>query len=243
MAEEKEFQFIMKRKVVTWRMDKVTVSAADLTTAMKLAIDTAESQVSSNTELIEYQEEGLEPFPLSDNAGFPTVAIWPADAEDTFLTDDPTWDNGFLYEMLPKSVVKDWVKELPLTQQAVLLLALRGPDGMAKQTGIKPMLHYLRGTVLHAAYPDYDETAEGKSGDFMRGDYEHFNSNAGLFYADIDAYPMHFLMHLIHAAEIIGYHFPILVVRNYWKDFYYYFCKQLHMTPETKEQLNDRLAK
>jgi hypothetical protein len=58
-----------------------------------------------------------------------------------------------------------------------------------------------------------------------------------------DHYPNHYVMHFIHATEIIGYLGPKDdPVYNYrWHEFYLKACRALHMTPETKEELNNRL--
>lgn len=138
-----------------------------------------------------------------------------------------------------QSVIKEWVSELPFTQQALLMLALRGADGMPKHNTAKNVVHYLRDVILHAAYPDYDGTPEG----FMRADYENFGLVVKMFWGDTDAYPMHFLMHLIHAAEVVGYNHPNKTMRGQWLAFYELACKNLHMNPESKRQLNSRLAR
>lgn len=137
-----------------------------------------------------------------------------------------------------ESVVKEWVSDLPFTQQALLMLSLRGPDGVPKHSPAKYLLYYIRDVVLHAAYP-YDGEFE-KCG-FMRADYENFRDAVNAFFDDLDQYPMHFIMHLIHAAEVVGYAHPDEEIRNHWFTFYCYGCKCLHMTPETQYDLYERL--
>lgn len=65
-----------------------------------------------------------------------------------------------------ESVLHEWVTMLPFTQQALLLLATRGPDNLPKGAPAKQVLHYLRGVVIKPAYPDFDGT-DG----FMNVDY------------------------------------------------------------------------
>jgi hypothetical protein len=139
-----------------------------------------------------------------------------------------------------ESVVKEWISELPFTQQALLMLSLRGPDGVEKYSGAKFILYFIRDVILKAAYP-YDGKFE--KGGFMRSDYENFSTVADAFFDDLDAYPMHFLMHFIHAAEVIGYHHPDDKIRNHWFNFYCFACECLHMKPENQYELNQRLKK
>lgn len=135
-----------------------------------------------------------------------------------------------------ESVLHDWMLELPFTQQALLMLSLRGPDGITKYSGAKAVIHYMRGVVLRPAYPDFMEM-DG----FMRIDYENFLETENAFFVDTDLYPMHFLMHLIHAAEVIGYKHPNMVIRSYWHSFYDKACNCFHMHMEKEEELDNRL--
>jgi hypothetical protein len=138
-----------------------------------------------------------------------------------------------------QSVIKDWVSELPFTQQALLMLSLRGADGLGKYNSTKEVIHFMRDLVLHAAYPNYTGKPEG----FMRADYKNWETVVKHFFNDIDSYPLHFYMHLIHASEVIGYNHPDEDIVQCWLSFYNYACHLFHMNPETKEQLNLRLSK
>lgn len=138
-----------------------------------------------------------------------------------------------------QSAIKEWIFDLPFTQQALLMLSLRGADGAEKENYGKDLVHFMRDTVLHAAYPGYDGKPEG----FMRADYANFIDIVHLFFKDMDAYPMHFLMHLIHAGEVVGYNHPNAVISEHWLYFYKMACHNFHMNPETRDQLNKRLSK
>lgn len=138
-----------------------------------------------------------------------------------------------------QSAIKEWVFDLPFTQQALLMLALRGPDGLPKNTAAKNVVHFIRGVVLNAAYDNYTGEPEG----FMRADYDNFMPCVHEMFNDMDAYPMHFLMHLIHAGEVIGYNHPDPTISGLWSHFYNVACHNFHMQPETKEKLNKRLSK
>ncbi len=146
-----------------------------------------------------------------------------------------------------ESVLHDWINELPFTQQALLLLSLRGPDGIEKHSTAKNMLYYMRGVILKPAYEEWiggvnAETYTGRDG-FMCTDYTLFEQDSKDFFSDLDKYPMHFLMHLIHAAEVIAYQHPDEEISRHWHYFYEKSCDSFHMNIETRSQFNNRLNK
>ena len=49
------------------------------------------------------------------------------------------------------SVLQDWLLDLPMQQQAVLLLACRGCDVVPKEHPSKPLVRLLRAYVMNAA--------------------------------------------------------------------------------------------
>lgn len=49
------------------------------------------------------------------------------------------------------SIQPDWCKELPLEQQTVLMMAIRGPDGMHRQHESRPLIMRFRACVLVSA--------------------------------------------------------------------------------------------
>lgn len=130
-----------------------------------------------------------------------------------------------------------WLGELTFQMQALLMTAIRGADGTMKHNNSKCLSRYLRGTVLKPA-GDWN----GKNNNnFMWGQYELFEGYAMAFIEDHDEYPHHFIMHLVHSAEVIGYCHPNKEVKSHWRWFYFMMCESFHMTPETKEQMFERL--
>lgn len=136
-----------------------------------------------------------------------------------------------------EAVIHDWVCELPFMQQALLMTAMRGPDGCSKYNSAKIMVQYLRGVVLKPA-----EDIKGNEDTFMWVDFEHFEEHFKVFFKDTDGYPMHFLMHLIHAAEVVGYNHPEVRIKELWFRFYIKSCKSFHMNIESKEQMDKRMS-
>lgn len=62
------------------------------------------------------------------------------------------------------------------------------------------------------------------------------------YFESVDELPNHFQLHLIHAAEIMGYKHPVSTVREFWYGFYTDAVKSMHLYPETEEQLDKRLS-
>jgi hypothetical protein len=141
------------------------------------------------------------------------------------------------------SVQPDWCLNLPLQQQSVLLLAARGPDGIPKPHPCKDVQRAYRGTVLVAAARQrtlhWGEKADSfMSLDGLAGDWDLIVKR---FFESVDELPHHFVMHLLHGAEILGYHHPDRRFRERWLWFYFEGCNDMHVQPETQEQLDERL--
>lgn len=130
------------------------------------------------------------------------------------------------------SVFKEWVFDLPYRMQSVLVLGLRGCDTARKDDVSKAITRTMRGVVFNNADP---------TNTFIKDDYPEAKA-VEAFLWDIDSYPMHFIMHLAHAAEIIGYKHPNETYRSNWLDFYHKLVKGLHVNPETEAQLDIRLG-
>lgn len=64
----------------------------------------------------------------------------------------------------------------------------------------------------------------------------------GQYLRDLDAIPHHFQLHLLHAAEIVGYKHPDGRIRRWWQQTYERLVHDMHLWPETEEQLDQRLG-
>jgi hypothetical protein len=135
------------------------------------------------------------------------------------------------------SVIQDWVTNYcTWKMQTVLLVALRGCDGLSKNDLSKPFIRLMRSTILKNAdssttfFPDVTSPHESVSRVAI---IELLN--------DMDHYPVHWFMHFVHAAEIVGYKHPDANVRSYWQHFYLLALNELHVNAETEEQLDHRL--
>jgi hypothetical protein len=131
------------------------------------------------------------------------------------------------------SVVKPWLFALPMRMQSVSLLALRGCDGRAKHDVSKTITRALRSLIFNNADP---------INSFIVGNGIPDEKTAKDFSEDLDAYPLHFVMHTIHACEIIGYKHPEKKFRDWWLNYYFALVKNLHLNHEEEKQLDIRLG-
>lgn len=136
-----------------------------------------------------------------------------------------------------KSILQDWVNELGLRHQGVLVSAVRGCDTVARDDPIKLLCRVLRAVMLNAHCGDVK-----KSKSYIEMPEEHeIQRRMDLVIKDHDALPHHYLMHLVHAACIIGYKHPSPYHKMYWRYFYEKMVHKMHFNIETEEQLDRRL--
>lgn len=137
-----------------------------------------------------------------------------------------------------RSVVREWVGYLPFKMQSVLLLGMRGCDGLVKEDWSKPMVRKIRRVILYNANPNFETDPNDR---FMQNTADDETAAAN-FLSDLDAYPVHWLMHFAHASEIIGYHHPTAETSEYWLNVYLSIVEAIHLNPETYDQLQERLG-
>lgn len=130
------------------------------------------------------------------------------------------------------SVLKAWVFDLPFRMQSVLMSALRGCDTARKDDVSKAVTRAIRPVMCNNADP---------SNTFM-GETFPPEDKLKQFLWDLDSYPMHFVAHTMHAAEIIGYKHPDEKLREKWVKLYKDMVLALHLNFETESQLDVRLG-
>ena len=145
-------------------------------------------------------------------------------------------------------VLQDWVNTITRRKQGVLILALRGPDGFAKEHANKDIIRTLRACVMNSGREGTAmQLGQAYASDkFMRmdliADKAIWEITLDKFFSSLDEYNMDFYLHLIHAAEVLGFHHPLFIVKHRWSAFYERACDMMHVNPETKEQFDLRLA-
>lgn len=156
------------------------------------------------------------------------------------------------------SVLQPWTENIPMMQQTVLLTAIRGPDGLPKYHPAKFLLRWFRRCVLLSAMDGKALTDPvtpnggsftGPSLDWVGDSHRNtlpwetgMDAIVGSYLKELDSVPHHFHMHLMHAIEILGYKHPDLRIANWWQSVYVRMAHDLHLWPETREQMDERLG-
>jgi len=133
------------------------------------------------------------------------------------------------------SVLKDWVTVLPLRHQGVLISSVRGCDSVNKEDPAKALKRCYRALILNTPSDKPTSFIEYLELDAVSNRMNHVIRNH-------DHYPVHYIMHFLHAAEIVGACHPEPSVRALWWGFYTTMCKKFHLRTETKADLDERLT-
>jgi len=144
------------------------------------------------------------------------------------------------------NVLQDWLSEISTRQQGVLIIALRGPDGVRKEDAAKPLVRVMRAMVMNAGRTGKPVGGEvWKDDPFMSlywiSDDDHWHEATKAFFEQWDSYNVHYLQHLMHAYAVAGIHYPEdQIRRRAWK-FYERCCNKLHVFPEPPGNIVHRL--
>lgn len=144
--------------------------------------------------------------------------------------------------MEQKSVLQDWVMQLPLREQGTLLTCVRGCDSEPKtweKTGVayspgRRLTAFIRWCFLNPADEreiDYEEGAffiSKPPKPFKPSEFGHL--------------PQHWYSHAMHALEIIGYRHPNNKIKMSAFDMYMEMVGNLHLNVEYKEEMIERLS-
>ena len=147
------------------------------------------------------------------------------------------------------SVLQLWVMELPLRAQGTLLTGYRGCDlapknpisiderngcSTGEDTVPRQLVAYLRYLTLVAA--DVREVD-------VPGAWFQSKPPGNWKPSQLGHYPLHWYSHLMHCFEVVGYLRPFNDVdTDIALGIYVRLARALHLSPETKEQLLQRLT-
>lgn len=153
------------------------------------------------------------------------------------------------------AVLQNWVCNLTMMQQSVLISAVRAPDGLRKDHPVKVIMRWYRRCVLLSAFDGkvlenpFDAGGGSFTGPFTNAHaesmgipYQDFGQVREVYLRHVDEMPHHFQLHLMHAAQIIGYKHPESWWRRWWHEFYLMIVNDAHLFPETEEQMDMRLG-
>ncbi len=133
------------------------------------------------------------------------------------------------------NILKPWTEKLGLRHQGVLMSVIRGCDNVPKEDPCKSLARCIRYVLLNS-FSD-------KPSSFIENvDDAELKRRMVAVLSSHDQYPVHYIMHVLHATEIIGYKHPDDRVADRWRWFYSNLAKCFHLNPETEEQLDERLV-
>jgi hypothetical protein len=145
-------------------------------------------------------------------------------------------DLSTLLGMIANSVLQPWVMALPRRAQGGLLVGLRGCDDAPKNPGVdtpeRGLVAFLRYCVMVPA----DAREIGIKGAFFQ-DHPPTSWKPSQF----GHYPQHWYAHIMHSFEIVGYMHPRPKIARHGIDIYTRLVHNLHLMPESKEQMLERL--
>lgn len=135
-----------------------------------------------------------------------------------------------------RSVLQDWVMELPLREQGTLLTAVRGCDDQPKQpldSAARRLTAWIRWCFMNPADPREVDIPGAfllsRCPDDIKG-------------SDLGHLPQHWYSHVMHALEVIGYRHPRMDVSFDAQAMYERLVLNLHLRIETRQQMIERLG-
>lgn len=126
------------------------------------------------------------------------------------------------------SVLQPWLEKLTWKEQSALLTAIRGNDDFYN-TNVRTLVRWLRRQTL------YDADINGTF--IKHGDLPEPTE----LKKDLEYMRLHFVSHLMHGLQIIGYKHPIIGISKTGYDYYKSICHTLHCEMESEEDMNERL--
>jgi len=140
-----------------------------------------------------------------------------------------------------KSVLQDWVMELPLREQGTLLTAVRGCDDEPKQwtaTGFsdspgRRLTAFIRWCFMNPADP---REVDMPGAFFQSRPPEPFKPS------EFGHLPLHWNTHVMHSLEVIGYRHPDSWTADTAFRLYKVMVNGLHLNFETKPEMIERLS-
>lgn len=137
-------------------------------------------------------------------------------------------------------VLRPWVRELPLRHQGVLLTAIRGCDIAPKEDNSKRLVAMIRRACLNPA----DGRESLAAGGFFGFNEDKLYHSILEFLHSMDHYPFHYISHVFHACEVIGYESPEydMAMAEFFLHVYRMMVHKMHLNPESRTQMAARLT-
>jgi hypothetical protein len=139
-------------------------------------------------------------------------------------------------EKYTRSVLQDWVMELPLREQGTLLTGIRGCDVVPKEpldSIERQLVGFLRFLVCNPADPREVDIAGAF---FQSGITRAWRAS------ELGHYPLHWYAHLMHCFEVVGYRHPQSALAQEALQIYFRLVFSLHLHAESKDEMITRLS-
>jgi hypothetical protein len=140
-----------------------------------------------------------------------------------------------------RSVLQDWVMELPLREQGTLLTAVRGCDLEPKQwfsTGFADSPgRRITAFVRYCFMNPHDPREVDITGAFFQS-----RPPSPFRPSEFGHLPQHWYSHIMHALEIIGVRHPDMGIRDLCYSLYIQMVHNLHLNTESPVQMINRLS-
>lgn len=141
-----------------------------------------------------------------------------------------------------KSVLQDWVMELPLREQGTLLTAVRGCDFEAKSwTSVGVAYSSGRRLTAFIRYC-FMNPADPREVDYEEGSFFQSTPPYSFKPSEFGHLPQHWYSHVMHALEVIAYRCPDEYKRSNAMKLYSALVKNLHLNIELSTEFENRLS-
>lgn len=130
----------------------------------------------------------------------------------------------------PTGILQEWVAKLGLRHQGVLIAVIRGCDTVPKEDPSKDLSRALRGDILNTHCADPKQSVSF----IEQCELEELARRLEAVRKNHDHLPHHFVMHIVHAIEILAYKHPDWYRANVYAKAYVQFCQHFHMNIETE---------
>lgn len=132
------------------------------------------------------------------------------------------------------SILQDWVVELPLRQQSILLGTIRGCD---TDTSYSQQPKLIIKSIRNAILKPSSQTmwSDNRTPFFRNCDLPR---HLQMEYDWFDLLPHHFVMHLVESVKMLAFKCPD---NSSWSQHYLQMCKALKLHPETEQEMDERL--
>lgn len=134
-------------------------------------------------------------------------------------------------------IIQDWVCGLGIRMQGTLMTGVRGCDTSPREGTDKTLARIFRGLIFNAHCGDHRKAKSF----IVHAEREEIMHVMDAFIRSHDHLPHHYIMHTIHAWQIIACFHPSYGISTAAHHFYSRMCRSMHMKPETVRELILRL--